>query len=466
MKSRLIIYIMAACSLSGCHIYKAYERPDILVDNLYREPDTGQADTVCFGNLSWREVFTDSKLQQLIERGLANNTDLQIAHLRIKEAEAALLSSRLSYLPGLNLAPQGTVSGFSHSATTRTYQLPVTASWEIDLFGSLLNAKRKAKTALEQSEACRQAVQTSLIASIANSYYTLLMLDEQLEISEVTAGSWQESVRVMSEMKEAAMTNEAAVSQAEAGYRSVEAGILDLKRQIRETENALCVMLGTTPGKIERNKLEDITVPERLSSGVPLQLLSNRPDVKQAETALAIAYYGTNAARSAFYPKITLNGSAGWTNSVGETILNPGKFLVSAIGSLVQPLFNKGKNIANLKIAKAQQEEALLSFKQSLLNAGSEVSDALYLFQSAGEKEEQRTIQVKALENSVRSTHELFRLGTSTYLEVLTAQQGLFDAQISQVGDRFEQLQAVINLYHALGGGRDEKQPAGHRLQG
>jgi Outer membrane protein len=334
------------------------------------------------------------------------------------------------------------------------------------LFGSLLNAKRKAKTALEQSEACRQAVQTSLIASIANSYYTLLMLDEQLEISEVTAGSWQESVRVMSEMKEAAMTNEAAVSQAEAGYRSVEAGILDLKRQIRETENALCVMLGTTPGKIERNKLEDITVPERLSSGVPLQLLSNRPDVKQAETALAIAYYGTNAARSAFYPKITLNGSAGWTNSVGETILNPGKFLVSAIGSLVQPLFNKGKNIANLKIAKAQQEEALLSFKQSLLNAGSEVSDALYLFQSAGEKEEQRTIQVKALENSVRSTHELFRLGTSTYLEVLTAQQGLFDAQISQVGDRFEQLQAVINLYHALGGGRDEKQPAGHRLQG
>lgn len=452
----IIILLLTACLMSSCHIYKAYQRPDISVDSLYRKPDFPQVDTTNLGNLSWREVFADDKLQALIEQGLANNTDLQIARLRIQEAEAALLASRLAYLPSLTLAPQGTVSSFDHSKATHSYQLPVTASWEIDIFGNLLNAKRKAKAALEQSEAYRQAVQTELIASIANSYYTLLMLDEQLKISEITAENWRESVQTMQEMKEAALTNEAAVSQAEANYRSVEAGIPDLKRQIRETENALSVLLGSNPGEIPRNLLRDITLPEHLSAGIPLQLLSNRPDVKQAEMSLAMAYYATNVARSAFYPQITLSGSAGWTNSVGEAILNPGKFLVSAIGSLVQPLFNKGKNMANLKIAKAQQEEALLSFKQSLLNAGGEVSDALYLFQSAGEKESQRFMQIKALENTVASTNELFRLGTSTYLEVLTAQQSLFDAQMSQVEDRFEQLQAVINLYHALGGGRED----------
>lgn len=456
MKYKIAIYLLALCSLSSCHIYKSYERPELPTDSLYRKPDIPQTDTLNFGNLSWREVFTDPQLQGLIEKGLTNNTDLQIARLRIKEAEATLLSSKLAYLPGISLAPQGTVSSFNKQAATQSYQLPVTASWEIDIFGRLLNAKRKAKAALEQSEAYRQAVQTQLIASIANSYYTLLMLDKQLAISEVTAENWKESVKTMREMKEAGMTNEAAVTQSEANYRSVEAGIPDLKRQIRETENALSIVLGDNPRHIDRSKLENIPLPTCFSSGVPLQLLSNRPDVKQAEMALAMAYYGTNAARSAFYPGITINGTAGWTNNVGESILNPGKFLLSAIGSFIQPLFNKGKNIANLKIAEAQQEEALLSFKQSLLNAGAEVSDALYLFQSSGEKEQQRIIQVRALESSVASTNELFLLGTSTYLEVLTAQQNLFDAQLSQVNDRFEQLQAVINLYHALGGGRED----------
>lgn len=362
MKYKIAIYLLALCSLSSCHIYKSYERPELPTDSLYRKPDIPQVDTLNFGSLSWREVFTDPKLQCLIEKGLTNNTDLQIARLRIKEAEATLLSSKLAYLPGTSLAPQGSVSSFDKQAATKSYQLPVTASWEIDIFGGLLNAKRKARAALEQSEAYRQAVQTQLIASIANSYYTLLMLDKQLAISEVTAKNWRESVKTMREMKEAGMTNEAAVTQSEANYRSVEADIPDLKRQIRETENALSVVLGDNPQHIDRSKLENIPLPTRFSSGVPLQLLSNRPDVKQAEMSLAMAYYGTNAARSAFYPSITINGTAGWTNNVGESILNPGKFLLSAIGSLVQPLFNKDKNIANLKIAKAQQGRNITFF--------------------------------------------------------------------------------------------------------
>lgn len=456
MKSKIIIFILALCSLSSCHIYKAYQSPDMNLDGLYRGTDSIQTDTLNFGNLSWREVFTDVPLQKLIEQGLANNTDLKIARLRIEEAEASLKAAKLAYFPSVSLSPQGNISSFNGNAASKTYSLPVTASWEVGIFGSLLNAKRKAKAAVEQSEAYRQAVQTQLIATIANDYYTLLMLDRQLEISESTSETWKQSVQTMRDMKEDGMTNEAAVTQSEANYRSVLASIPDLKRSIREVENNLCALLGCNPAPVERSRLIDIRCPENMSAGVPMQLLSNRPDVKQAESTLAIAYYATNIARSAFYPNITIDASAGWTNSAGEIIANPAKFLVSAIGSIVQPIFNKGKNMANLKIAKAQQEEALLSFKQSLLNAGTEVSNALYMYQSAVEKGDERERQVYALENSVSYTNELFLHGTSTYLEVLTARQDLFAAQLSQVNDRFEQLQATINLYHALGGGRND----------
>lgn len=446
---------MVLCSLSSCHIYKQYERPGVDTAGLYRTDKENLSDSTNIGNLSWQTIFTDSLLQNLIKQGLRNNTDLKIARLRIEEAEAALMASRLAFLPSAGLSPQGTISSFNHS-TTRSYKLPVTASWEIDVFGSLLNAKRKAKAAVEQSEAYRQAVQTSLIAAIANSYYTLLMLDEQLRISEETATNWKESVRTISAMKEAGMTNSAAVSQSEANYRSVEASIPDLKRQIRETENALSIVLAVAPGEIKRGKIESFVMPEQISAGIPIQLLSNRPDVRQAEMNLAIAYYATNEAHSAFYPKITIEGSAGWTNSIGEGILNPAKFLASAIGSLVQPLFNRGKNIANLKIAKTQQEEARLSFQQSLLNAGIEVSDAMYMIQSSADKEVERNIQVTSLEESVKSSKELFLLGSATYLEVLISQQNLLSARLLQVSDSFEKIQAVINLYHALGGGRED----------
>nr|WP_293488358.1 TolC family protein [Prevotella sp.] len=464
MRNRYIIG-MGAClmllCMSSCQVYKAYERPELKTDSLYRSNQAMnqtvmQADSAsCFGNLSWREVFTDTSLQKLIEQGLANNTDLKTARLRITEAEASLKAAKLAYYPSISFSPQGGISSFNGNATVKTYSMPVTASWEVGVFGSLLNTKRKAKAAVEQSEAYRQAVQTQLIATIANDYYTLLMLDRQLEISKETADSWKASVQTMRDMKEDGMTNEAAVAQSEANYRSILANIPDLKRSIHEMENSLCMVLGCSPQTIERSSMKDITCPTDFKTGVPLQLLSNRPDVRQAESNLKMAYYATNIARSAFYPGITIDASAGWTNSAGEAITNPAKFLISAVGSIVQPIFSRGKNVANLKIAKAQQEEALLAFQQSLLNAGSEVSDALYMYESAKDKSQHRTEQIAALESSVSSTKALFHDGTSTYLEVLTAQQDLFSAQLSQVNDRFEQLQATINLYHALGGGRE-----------
>lgn len=458
---KLVLFIMMAVLCSSCHIYKAYERPEIEVQGLFRDmlsaADTlVAADTLSIGNLPWREVFRDTCLQRLIEQGLTGNIDLRVAQLRVEQAEALLLSSKLSYLPSVSLNQEGTLSHPDGRSVTRSYQLPVTANWEVDLFGNLLNAKRGAKAALLQSDAYRQAVQTQLIASIANSYYTLQMLDRQQAICEETASNWEQSVITMKALKAAALTNEAAVTQSEAGYYQVRATLPELRRQIREVENALSVVLGQTPQVTVRAPWRVFEWPEQLSTGVPVRLLANRPDVKEAEMALASAYYATNSARSAFYPRLTISGSAGWTNSAGAAIVNPAQFLVTAIGSLVQPLFNKGTNVANLKIAKAQQEEALLSFRQSLLQAGREVSDALYQFHSSGEKSEERSRQITALENSVEYTQALMRLGTSTYLEVLTAQQGLLSARLTQVADQFEQLQAVINLYQALGGGKEE----------
>lgn len=377
MKNKILITCLLASTLSSCHIYRAYERPDAITvsDSLYRQPVTAE-DTTSLASLSWKELFTDPQLQQLIEAGLAHNTDLGIARLKVKEAEALLMTSRLSYLPSVSQTPQGTLTSLDGNKPSKTYNLAVSADWEIDLFGKLLNAKRGAQAALEQSEAYRQAVQTQLVATIANSYYTLLMLDEQLDITRRTADTWTESLRTMKALKRAGQATE-----------------------------------------------------------------------------MAVAYYATNSARSAFYPGITLSGSAGWTNAAGAAITNPGQWLLSAVGSLVQPLFNRGKNIANLKIAKAQQEEALLTFQQSLLDAGAEVNDALVQWQTARKRIQLDEQQCTSLQSALRSSELLMQYSSQNYLEVITARQALLQAELNTVTDRFDEIQGVINLYHALGGG-------------
>lgn len=467
MKKQIIYVVVASALLSSCNIYKSYKRPDdIKIDGLFRDTAsvslTGgygetNGDTATIASLPWREVFTDPQLQILIEQGLASNTDLQSAQLSVKQAEASLMSSKLAFLPSFALAPQGTISSFDQSKASQTYQLPITASWQIDLFGDLLNAKRGAKASLLQSKAYKQAVQTQLVAAIANYYYTLLMLDEQLAITQETAVKWEENVATMKAMKDAAMTNEAAVTQSEATYYSVLASIPELKQTIRETENNLCVLLGQAPQAISRGTLASQQMPAYVSAGVPLQLLANRPDVKAAEMALATAYYATNRARSAFYPLVNITGSLGWTNSAGGAIVNPGKLLASVVGSITQPLFQRGSLIAQLKITKAQQEQAKLSFQQALLNAGNEVSNALFQYQTNLEKETIRRQQVEALEKSVDFTTDLFKSGTegTSYLEIITAEQSLLSARLSEVSDTFSKIQAVVNLYQAVGGGQE-----------
>ena len=337
----------------------------------------------------------------------------------------------------------------------KAYQLPVSASWEIDLFGKILNTKRGQKVAYEQSKYAEQAVRSQIICGIANVYYSLLMLDRQVEITTETAAIYKENVRAMEAMKIAGMTTEAAVAQMRAASHQVEASLLDLKRQVRETENSLAVLLARTPQTVERGTLAEQVMPEELAAGVPMQLLENRPDVKMAEMTLAAAYYTTNSARAAFYPGLNITGLAGWTNGSGVTVVNPGEFMLQALASLAQPIFNNGKLIANLKVSKAEEKIAQMNYQQTILEAGKEVSDALFLFDTQTKKLAEDRGQVEQLDKAVTYTNALFQSGEATYLELLTSQQNLLSAQLSEVADNFQRIQAVINLYSALGGGRE-----------
>ena len=363
-------------------------------------------------------------------------------------------ASKLAFLPSFALAPQGGLNSFDGSKAMQTYTLPLSASWQVDIFGSLLNAKRQAQSSVLQSEAYQQAVRSQVIATIANTYYTLLMLDAQYAISLETQTKWAESVRVAKALMEAGVYNQAGVSQTEATYYSICSSIEDLKEQINQTQNALTLILATTPQEIKRGKLADQEFPEEYGVGVPVDMLANRPDVKRAEQAVAVAFYGVAQSKSAFYPALNLTGTTGWTNNAGMMVINPAQFLLSAAASLTQPVFSNGKLRANLKIAKANQEEAVLAFNQTLLNAGNEVNNAVTKYQTAKRKSSIFDSQIEALELAVKSTTLLMDYGNTNYLEVLTAQQSLLTAQLTQTANRFAEIQGIINLYQSLGGGR------------
>lgn len=451
-----LCFVMFA--MSGCGIYSSYERPDVSVaDSLYQNlPEDScfvVGDSASLAFVSWRELFADTLLHDWIEIGLAHNTDLQISRLRIEQAEAALKASRLAFLPSATLSAQGNISSFDGGEAKKTYSISPSASWELDLFGKQRNASKGVQAALEQSRAYQQAVQTRLVTAIADSYYTLLMLDEQLHITKRTLNTWQENIRTLEALKRAGKTNEAAVLQAKANKLKVEASALTLEKQIIEQENSVSALLGVAPVVMKRGRLSEQVFPDKLSIGVPIQLLSNRPDVREAEWTLAQSVYAINVARAAFYPSIVLGGSAGWTNSGGGAITNPGEWLLSAVGSLVQPLFNRGTNMANLRIAESRRQEALLAFRQSLLDAGLEVNNSLIKWQTARRRLAIDKKQIVNLKAAVWNTRLLMKHGGANYLEVLTAQQNLLQAELAETTDRYEEIQGVITLFHALGGG-------------
>ena len=461
MKKTVIYMALASVLLSGCKAYHSlyddYERPEVKTDNVVRNPIDdnaylSSADSTGFGNLPWRSVFTDANLQTIIERTLANNPDLLNAALNIDMAEAQLKAAKLAYLPSVAFAPQGSITHFgTHTKATQAYTLPIAASWNVDLFGNLRSQKKAAQVALLQTKDYELAVKTGLICNAANLYYTLLMLDKQMEIvadmQKLTKDTWD----MMKLQMELGRTRSTSVQSAEAAYYSVLTQSASLKGQIREVENSLSLLMGEPAHAISRSTLASQSLSESYAKGVGINMLANRPDVHANEMALAQCFYGVETARSRFYPSITISPTGAFTNNNG--LVNPGKILLSLVGQLTQPIFANGQLKAGLRVAEAQYKQAYNTWQNSILSAGSEVSNALVQYNSADEKSKLEEKQIEVLKKNVEHTQLLFRQSSSTYLEVISAQQNLLNAEISKVQDDFSKMQAVVNLYYALGGG-------------
>ncbi len=452
---KLAVVALALLPLTSCHIYKKYERPQesAIISELTKAEETAQ-DSTALGNLGWKQVFTDPLLQSYIDTALVRNKDLNNARLNVEVAQAQLQGAKLSYFPSLAFNPNGGTASYGGSHMNWSYTLPLAANWEIDIFAKILNRKRGAKMGVEMAQAYESAVRSQIIGAVANTYYALASLQMQLEVTKQTAVLFDDLVHSMELMKQAGNTNEAAVVQTRANYYAVLASIPDIESAIRSTENTMSLLLHSFPRSYETTRDMSFSAPSEFNEGVPFSYLAVRPDVAAAERSLAVAYYATNSARAAFYPSLNISAQGGFTNAIGSLITNPGKWFIQLAGSLTAPIFSRGQNIANLKVAKAQQQQAMNNFEYAVLNAAAEVGDAMHSYNASKQKQDALSKEIEQLEKSVDYTKQLLTFGGSTYLEVLTAQQGLLQAQLSEIDSWHSRVAALVSLYQSLGGGR------------
>ena len=473
MKRLSNIFVTAAVGflLTGCGLYDKYEANPNLSQvgdkALFGAvtPEVGDGSSIA--EMSWREFFTDPLLQSLIDSVLAHNTDLNSTRIAIEKSEASLKAAKMAYLPSLYFAPQGTLSSFDNSAFSKSYSLPLQLSWDVDVFGSITNKKRAAEAVRLQAQMGEEAVKTNLVSAVAQQYYMLQLLDRQLEILTMTDSLWNASLEMQKTLWENGMAFSTAVNQMESSYLNVKTQIVDTRRNIIATENALCRLMATGPQHIERKKWGSSALenkpenavgqrmfdPQFLKIGVPAKMLELRPDIRMANHAMEEAFYNTQAARAAFFPSITLSGTGGWTNSAGGMIVDPGKILLSFVGQLTQPIFARGQLKANLKVNQLTQEDLKKKYVQTVIDAGNQVNEAMADCQAAREKHDYYHRQVEVLYDAYAGTHELMDNGKASYLEVLTAQESLLNAQLSEAANMYKGAQAVIALYIALGGG-------------
>ncbi len=467
IKGAILLGLTASIGFSSCQITNKYKAPEYNSENLYR--DANSTDTLTVANIPWKQYFSDPVLQSLIEEGLTKNYDLQIAYSRIKQVEANLGMTKAAYFPSVALVGQVEQTRLSASDPTtgaakqrnslayhkETYSLGISAAWELDVWGKLNRQSKAAYAEFLNGHAYKNLIQTSLISNIATTYYSLLALDEQLRVTKENITLLDETTTTMAALRDAGNLTSASVEQSKALLYSTKVSVPDLESQIRQLENSLCLMLGRKAEAINRTTLADQAVPTELKAGVPAQMLAMRPDVQQAELSFRQAFELTNVAKASFYPTISLSsGMIGYSAVNGlAQFFRPENLFASIVGGLTQPLFAKKQLITQLKVAKAQQEEAYLTFEKTVLSAGNEVSDILYTYESSLSKNELRDKQVTALNTAVYFTQELLKAGEANYTEVLTAEQNLLQAQLGQVSDKLEQLQASVDLYRSLGGG-------------
>jgi len=462
--STLIAVLVITVSLSSCIATKSYEQPEMQSENLYPFEQV-EMDSTTLADMPWQEVFNDPQLRDLIQEALQNNLQLRSAIEQIRIAEADFYQGRMSMLPTLSLGANasyneqsdnansfGGITGGSIPANER-YSVSMSSSWELDVWGKLTSAKQASFAALLQAEATRRAVQTRLIAQVANSYYRLLALDKQLEITKETVENRRQDVEAIRSLKESGLVTGVSLQQSIANRYAAEVTIPELRQRITEQEHALSILLGRSPGDIQRNSLEDQSPIDSLATGVPAQLLRNRPDIIAAEHSFRSAFELTNNARAQFYPSFRLTAEGGYQSLQTDDLFQPGSVFYNLIAGITQPIFNRGQNKAQLKRSKARQEQSKLELRSTIISASSEVSNALSSFNNAEEKRELSRKQLKALQNAVEYSRELLQYGEANYTEVLTAQQNYLSAQLSNINNKLQQLTAGVDLYRALGGG-------------
>jgi len=463
MKTRY--FVLAAAGLliiASCNVSKHYKRPNVNVANLYR--DSSATDSNSIAALPWRSLFSDTVLQNLIQEGINNNLNLKTAILKIAEANATLKESKAAYFPTLSAgvsvtkakasqAAQTFPAGLGIDLNTTTYQGDFSASWTVNVWGQLSSLKRQAIAQFLESDASKRAVQTALVAGIANDYYLLLSYDQQLAITQQSVKNYIQDVETNKSLLKADVVTGAAVVQSEANRYAAEITIPDLESNIRETENALCILLGRGPGSIKRLTIGGQIPVETLNAGLSTQLLKNRPDIQESEFAFMSAFENTNVAHSYFYPTLTITAEGGLSTLQLKDLFNNSIFY-NLVGGLTQPIFNQGQNKARYRIAKAQQLEAFNAYQQSILTAGQSVANDLFSYQQSLKKADLRKKELNALEKSVDYTKQLLTYSSATnYTDVLTSEQSLLAAQLAGVSDKLQQLQAIVNLYTDLGGG-------------
>lgn len=459
-KSKLFsaaLVVAIATTTASCHIYKKFEMPTEGIAGEVAAAQKEAVDSTALGNVTWDKVFTDPQLQALIQIALDSNVDLENARLNVDIAKAQLQGAKLSYLPSVALSPNGGTASYGGSKITKdswSYTIPASVSWEIDVFGKLLNSKRSAQTAVLQSEAYRQAVRSQIISGVANCYYTIAMLQRELQILNETSAIWQESIKTMQDLKEAGRYNEVAVVQSKANYASLLATIPQVEESLHQANTSMSLLLNRPQQTWVVDSSYEPRFPEYMETGVPMAYLAARPDVQAAELSFAQAYYATNSARAAFYPSLVISAQGGFTNLLGSVITNPGKWFYQIAGQLTAPLFSRGRNIATLKAAKLQQQQSLNTFEHTVLSAGAEVGNALVSYNKNKQRTAMLAQQVDNLSKAVEYNNDLMKYSTATYLEVLSAQQSLLNAQMSQLQCDLQVRQAAISLYQALGGGR------------
>ena len=457
---KLFSIILAVALMSSCTLYKNYERPsDIITDGIYGDMQTAGDNSL--GDLKWRDIYTDPKLQALIERGLQQNSNMKNADLRIKEAEYALQCAKLAYVPSFYFKPSGTVSQVwdpydrnTYSAS-KSYSLPVSMSWQLGSIGSLRNNRKKAEVTRDQLRNAKQAIQAQLVASIASMYYNLSMLDEQLILTQQTEQNWGKYLQMQKQLMDAGQSNMAAVASIEATYYSISTSVVSIKNNIHAIENALATLIGETSSHLDRGSLASFRAPAVATTGMPITILDRRPDVRDAEYKLAAAFYDKNIAYSSFFPQLNISATGQFTNAMGSAVLNPGVFIANAVASLAQPLFENGRIRAQYKISKAELEVATNDFQQAIIAAGNEVNAAMDNIYAARNKQEFIDKQVEALTRALYATEKLYANSGANYLNVITAQNSLLSAQMSQISNRMETIKGTIDLYQALGGGAE-----------